>query len=395
MSHAHTESDAANQSERTHTDNDAYLRDLYAITSDPDRRFEAKLDDLFVLGCDRFDLEMGAIARVTPETDSWQVEHTSSDHDRIQPGVEVDLSETYCRLATDDEEPVGMTDPENAGFNDALCYEEFGVETYLGTHLEFDEQADRTFFFISTQQRDQAFSEAEQTFLHLMGEWLRKELQRKHREEQLQQANERLESFASMLAHELRNPLNIAQVYMQMALNGDEGAAEEVTRAHDRIEEMIDILLVTARGSDATIDWEAVVLRDVITDAWADEATEMATLEIETDETIPADATHVRHLFQNLFRNAVEHGDEDVTVRVGDIADADGFYVEDDGPGIPESERETVFAAGYTTDADGIGLGLTFIAQLAETYGWETSVQESRKGGARFEFHDVKSVPEY
>jgi signal transduction histidine kinase len=114
----------------------------------------------------------------------------------------------------------------------------------------------------------------------------------------------------------------------------------------------------------------------------------------------PADeraADHDSASTQSAAEDAVE-GDsaatDRLTVRVGELAGGDGFYVEDDGPGIPEAERERVFEAGYTTDHNGIGLGLTFVAQLADAYGWEYALTEGSDGGARFEFTNVAVASE-
>ncbi|UPV73444.1 MEDS domain-containing protein [Halorussus limi] len=254
------------------------------------------------------------------------------------------------------------------------------------------------------------------------------------RERELKRQNDRLESFASMLAHELRNPLSIAQIYLEQAVTDDGDAAEEVATALDRIEEMIDVLLVTARTSEADIDYEAVDLSEAAADAWADLSPEGATLRVETDRTIQVDPVHCWHLLENLFSNAVEHGsttprsksredagehgaansrpanataerateneqlsadgglrgdDATLTVSIGSLEE--GFYVADDGSGIPEGERATIFDAGHSTEADGIGLGLTFVARLVETYGWDCDVTESEAGGARFEFRNVET----
>jgi PAS domain S-box-containing protein len=249
---------------------------------------------------------------------------------------------------------------------------------------------------------------------------------RKRREQRLEEQNERLESFASMLAHELRNPLSIGQIYLQSAEDGDESAFERVADALDRMEDMIDVLLVMTRGGDASIDPDIVPLREAASEAWGEIGNEGGRLEVETDARVEVERHHLRHLLQNLFRNAVEHGstsprseahedavdhgstssrhtDDDavehgstnadgvLTVRIGPLED--GFYVEDDGSGVPEDDRERVFEAGYTTEDVGIGLGLTFIAQLAEIYGWECSLTESDEGGARFEFSNVTVVP--
>ena len=97
---------------------------------------------------------------------------------------------------------------------------------------------------------------------------------------------------------------------------------------------------------------------------------------------------HLGRRGRELF--AVEHGGEDVSVEVW--TDDDAIYVADDGPGIPPEKRAAIFDAGYTTRKDGIGLGLTFVAHLADTYGWECRVTESERGGARFEFAGVDVV---
>ncbi|MFB6075189.1 MAG: sensor histidine kinase, partial [Haloarculaceae archaeon] len=83
-------------------------------------------------------------------------------------------------------------------------------------------------------------------------------------------------------------------------------------------------------------------------------------------------------------RDAVEHGPDDVTVRVGSLAD--GFFVEDDGPGVPVAERDVVFEAGHSTREDGTGFGLAIVAEIADAHGWDVELTEGADGGARFEF---------
>ncbi|WP_167599433.1 PAS domain S-box protein [Halorussus marinus] len=214
--------------------------------------------------------------------------------------------------------------------------------------------------------------------------------ERNERERRLERQNERLDSFASLLAHELRNPVNIGQIYSrQLDSATDPEAVEYVTEAFDRIEDMIDIMLLVTRGGEAVSEPSTVRLDDVAREAWTDLNASEATLTVETDASIEADDTYTRHLFRNLFENAIEHGGDGVTVTVGDLPD--GFYVADDGVGIGPAERETVFETGYTSAADrgGMGLGLTFVQEMADVYGWRCSVTESADGGARFEFERV------
>jgi hypothetical protein len=212
------------------------------------------------------------------------------------------------------------------------------------------------------------------------------------REQQLQQQNDRLESFATLVAHELRNPVTIGQIYsQQLPDEADVDSVEHVADAFDRIEDMIDILLVVARGREAVADETAVQLADAAHAAWAKAETGGAILEVPLNRTIHVDETYVEHLFRNLFENAVEHGGAE-TVSVGGLPT--GFYVADDGSGIPADERERIFEVGYTTAADhgGTGVGMAFVSALTDVYGWTCEITESDAGGARVEFRDVTNA---
>jgi signal transduction histidine kinase len=127
-----------------------------------------------------------------------------------------------------------------------------------------------------------------------------------------------------------------------------------------------------------------VELGVVARDAWENVATDGADLVIADDlGEVDADESRLAQLFENLYRNAVEHAGEDITVRIGRYPA--GFYVEDDGPGIPESEREKVFDSGYTTGEEGTGMGLSIVETIATAHGWEIEVGNGTEDGARFE----------
>ncbi|MFC7057160.1 sensor histidine kinase [Halovenus salina] len=114
---------------------------------------------------------------------------------------------------------------------------------------------------------------------------------------------------------------------------------------------------------------------------------ENAALTVETDQTISADRSRLQQLLENLFANAVEHGGKDVTVRVGDLKE--GFYVADDGVGIPEGEREDIFEAGYSTAEEGTGFGLRIAKQIVDAHGWDIRVTDSDDDGAQFEITGI------
>ena len=151
------------------------------------------------------------------------------------------------------------------------------------------------------------------------------------------------------------------------------------------MEAIVEDTLTLARQGDTISETESISLTDLVGKCWGTVDTDDATIEIIDEMTFQGDLDRLRHVFENLFRNAVEHGGSDVTVRVG-CHDERGIYVEDDGPGIPVEKREEVFEPGHSSAHGGTGFGLTILKRIVEAHGWELSVTDGTDGGARFEF---------
>ncbi|WP_424001595.1 PAS domain S-box protein [Haloarcula salina] len=212
--------------------------------------------------------------------------------------------------------------------------------------------------------------------------------ERKRHERRLEAKTERLERLASAFSHDLRNPLDVARGNLRLArAECDSDALDDVERAHERMAALIDDLLTVARGGDPVDDGDQLDLGALVAECWQGVATKDATLDIQADRTVEADRSRLRQLIENLLRNAVEHGGEGVTVTVGDLEG--GWYVEDDGPGIPPGHREEVFEADFSTGETGTGFGLRIVEQVAGEHGWSVRVTESDAGGARFEITGV------
>ncbi|TYT62359.1 sensor histidine kinase [Natrialba swarupiae] len=204
----------------------------------------------------------------------------------------------------------------------------------------------------------------------------------------LEAKNERLEEFAGVVSHDLRNPLTVAQGRTQLAIaEADTDHLEAVVDAHDRMEVLIDELLSLAREGNSIDELERLDLSAVARRSWEMIDAERAELVLETDRevAIEADPERLQQLFENLYRNALEHGGRDVTVVVGELPDGAGFFVEDDGTGIAPERRSEVFDAGYTTASNGTGFGLPIVEEIATGHGWTVRATAGRDGGARFE----------
>jgi len=241
--------------------------------------------------------------------------------------------------------------------------------------------------------------------------------ERKQHEHELERANEQLEKFASVISHDLRNPLNVAYGHLELARSTpEERHLGKVEDALNRMEAIVEDVLRLAREGKSIGETEPVTLASNARTAWEHVETDGATLVVADEATIEADGDRLLQLFENLFRNAVEHavpddalarsstapgadaagdidkpaaGLADLTVTVGID---NGLYVEDDGIGIPAGERDEVVEAGYTTSRDGTGFGLSIVSQIAEAHGWTVEIAEGTEGGARFEFTGIERV---
>jgi PAS domain S-box-containing protein len=202
----------------------------------------------------------------------------------------------------------------------------------------------------------------------------------------LEQQNERLEAYSATVSHDLRGPLSIASGWLDVAI--EEGSTESLDKVRDALDRMGTLITdLRALGRyGQTVDGMVELDLDSLVDAaWSNVETGEATLEIDGDlGSINGEEGRVLQLFENLFRNAVDHAGPNVTVRVGSLDD--GFYVEDDGPGIPANDRGAVFDFGYSTLERGTGIGLAIVEAVADAHGWELALTDADPYGARFEF---------
>jgi len=218
----------------------------------------------------------------------------------------------------------------------------------------------------------------------------------KRRETELKAANDRLEEFASILSHDIRSPLSVAVGKLTLAKE-QTGVhhIDDAIQALERIESLVDELRAAVkqggpimRGGEVDQPQEPIELAAVAKHAWENVATTEQELTIETAQQVRADCGRLKQLFENLFRNAVDHAEPEVTITVGEIDSERGFYVADDGPGLPE-DTESLFEAGYSTEESGTGLGLHIVEGIVNAHDWEIEFTDSTDGGARFEITDL------
>jgi PAS domain S-box-containing protein len=238
--------------------------------------------------------------------------------------------------------------------------------------------------------------------------------ERRRHEQELERQNARLERFASVVSHDLRNPLVVARGSLHLARESHDPADfERVEAALERMDTLIDGLLSLSRDGQPVEETRPVSLERVVSEAWQTVPTDGATLDVSLDGyTVEAEEQRLRQLLENLLANCVEHGTAGrqasasdgeqardaeretggVRVHVGRLPDGEGFFVADDGPGLPDASVDDLFEYGYSTSDDGTGFGLAIVRGIAEAHGWRVVATESASGGARFEIR-VEAAP--
>ncbi|QAU11740.1 HAMP domain-containing histidine kinase [Halorubrum sp. BOL3-1] len=220
-----------------------------------------------------------------------------------------------------------------------------------------------------------------------LGDLVAHTVARNDRRAALRRQAEQLEQFSAVVSHDLRNPLNVLSGYLSLSEEELSPARyEAMSGAVDRMETLIDDLLMLARRGEAIGDTEPVPVETVAEDAWQSVRAPDATLTI-ADEVgrVEADPSRLRQALENLFRNAIDHGGRDVTIELGPLATdggGRGMYVADDGPGIPAEMVDTVFDSGVSS-ADSSGIGLAIVDRIVEAHEWD--IEARNDDGAVFE----------
>ncbi|WP_256402830.1 GAF domain-containing sensor histidine kinase [Halorubrum salinum] len=347
-----------------------------------------KWQQLLDITAEIFEVPAGLIMRIDPPYIEV-FEASGNPENPYEIGGTEDMLGLYCEEVVLSQEPLHVPDAQQSDrWRDNMDVEEFGLVSYLGYPIEWPGGAVfGTICVLDDEERE--FEGIYRDLLQQFKRMVEVDLEMIVRQQELEAKNDRLQEFATIVSHDLRNPLNVAEGQLELAQQEYTNEhLRAVERAHERIHVLIDDLLTLARNTDRPTELASIELGAFAESSWQNVDVGDATLHVDVEQTVRADASRLGQVFENLYRNAIEHGGADVHVWVGPLED--GFYVEDDGPGIDVADRERVFESGYTNSRTGSGYGLAIVADIVAIHGWDVEIVESAAGGARFEFRGVE-----
>ena len=367
------------------------FKSLLRLTA-TDHTIEERIRRAIDIGREYLDVDNGVLS-YTGEG-RYEVVETNIESGPYARGGVVDLDGTWCRHVVTDNGTLGFADARETEYRDDVALETTGLRCYVGAAVKIDGETYGTLCFSDSDPRADPITDEERDFIAVLAEWVGSELERQKHYAELREQNERLDEFAGIVAHDLRNPLSGAIGFTELAQEHVSGQVADflgrVRRSLDRMESMIaECLMLAKEGADVG-ERTRVDLDGVVRDAWDSVQTRNATLSVEVTPgtTVLADEMRLQRLFENLFRNCVEHGGPGVSVTV--TGDDGGFAVADDGPGLP-SDVENALTAADTENVKSFGLGLLIVQRVISGHGWNLSV-DSGEGGTHFAVSDVNAA---
>ena len=386
------------------TESGDYFRDLYELGSNRSLSIDEKIEEAITIGRDRLGLSYGVLSYTADG--KYEVVGSTIETGDYSAGSVHELDETWCRHVVDDREMLVVADADSSGYAGDIARSTTGLQCYIGAPILVDGEAYGTLCYSDTSPRGAGFGEQEQQFVELLTQWISYEIERQKHYQTVEAQNERLNEFAGVLAHDIRNPLTVAKLRLELAQK--EFGSEDlnaVQDAHDRMETMIGDLLTLAKTGETIDATERFSFADIARDAWKNADVGDCEFETSIPETVDivADRDRLLHVFENLYRNAADHNETTVTVRVGllnehepatDWSQQPGFFIEDSGHGIPLKQQANIFEEGYTTSSTGSGYGLSIVHDIVEAHGGDIRVSNGPGGGARFEVTGFKLTTE-
>lgn len=206
------------------------------------------------------------------------------------------------------------------------------------------------------------------------------------RERISRQISQRTDMLAGV-SHDLRTPLT--RMKLQLAMIQKTDGVDELNSDVEEMEHMLEGYLTFARGEGTETPRPSnvsTVLNEVV--AQAHRKSEAVDLHTEGELIVPLRPQAFKRCMTNLIDNAIRYADH-VTVRAGMRGKAIEITVDDDGPGIPEDQREEVFKSFYRIDnsrnpeTGGVGLGLTIARDVIRSHGGDIILSDSPLSGLR------------
>lgn len=392
------------------------LNQLHRITSSIELNIDAKVEQLLALGCEIFNLPLGIVSEISDE--DYKVIYCQSPNNELAQGMTFELGNTYCVHTLSANQPTAFHHAGNSSINTHPCYQNFGLESYIGVPLIVDGKRFGTLNFSSPVPLARPFSERELDLIQLFSNWLNAELSSEKNQQALLQAKNMAElavkaknEFLASMSHEIRTPMNgvIGMLSLLKDTNLTKEQSHRIEIAKDSAESLLNLIndILDFSKIDANHldleqqEFDLINLIGGFAESMAQSAQDKG-LELILDvvdvkqRLILGDAYRIRQILTNLVSNAIKFTAKgEVMIRVLQQDHASSQYkltieVSDTGIGIPQEKHHLLFSAFNQVDASttrkfgGTGLGLAIVKKLCEKMSGSITLSSIADQGSTF-----------
>lgn len=366
------------------------LSELYQISSS-ELVYKERVSKTLEVGKTYFNLDLGIVSKISGKE---YVVKFISENPAVQEDHVFELGSTYCSHIFG---KPGVASWDNAGDSEIAahpCYQGFKLNTYIGTTIFVNNEPYGTINFTSEPKRGKPFTEREKYFVKLMAQFVANEVSsqiaREEKEElinRLKESNERLEDFTYIASHDLKTPIRGIHHYAQFLEEDFKNELPEeakemiqgIRKLTSRMDHLVNDVLSFSKAQKVDLEIEIFSLKDVLKYVKSDlEGQPDISIDITFSAEMPklrADKVGIKEAVVNFITNAHKYNDsKDKSINFKFDKESSKLFISDNGVGIADKDRDTVFAFfkrvhGKNEYGGGTGAGLAIVKKILERQG--------------------------
>ena len=410
------------------------MDEIFKITSLFSKNTDTTLHEILKVACNLLGTEIGSISNIKEDVFAIYEYYNSGDEINVK-GEIFDLENTFCDITLKENKVFTINNANTSEYRNHPCLEMYGMNSYIGVPIKFNDQEIGTLSFLSTIPKIPIYSQADKDLVQYLGQWVSNFLDRLYYKHNIAIKNHQLEEINKELAKNNENLQKIMQEKNQLTQ----------ILVHDLKSPLSNIKMLSFLFQDFVKDKESEELLSIFNNSLQDVfhlITQMETLnnmenfelnnyieEFDLNEfleenlknfnntaevkeikihynfegntsIIKTDQNFLKRILHNLLSNAIKFSPfkKNIYISLKEINNEFIIAVKDEGPGIKDEEKVKLFdrfsmlSNKPTNNESSSGLGLFIVKELVKSLDGEIEVKSVLQEGSTFSVILPKSI---